>query len=1247
MGGSEEGLVASYSFDTDSAPHIADDATGQYPLIMGGCAPCADDYKGYAFDGKQSVGRVCLPSAKDKDAEYYQGNLVFGGAHCYNSTTSSMPDAYPSRVLSGAPVVGILQNLSVPSGEKADLMLYGMRREGGEALRFSVRLLGGRHTQYGGNNHHATLSYSDETGAVVVLFNGSNELTSSAADTHTLPASVRSLQFQSFGGAGGSHYLSFEYWANDGTLASNTVPVQIHLVCALGETMNQATSQCEQCSDVGGGCEACSQELYAKSIGKFGCEKCQLGKYRETNTHGDVCVCGSCNACAVGYFADEVGLVQCKACPRGYYQRNDEGSSCLEVLAGYEALERGTSVPTLCAGGKYWDERVASARVEGDVQSSCVDCAVGQYQNEPGQRDCNKCKSDEWLNSTDLAHATCRSCPETGAICNGTSLTYTGGVWHEPTELPGCPVLAGQRSNTASCEELRVYHCVTSGCPSEGQTVMQCKKGYEGMLCAVCSSGYSKKLRECKECNSRDLLGASLLLMGLLLAAMLLLAVAWRHHHLLESLNVFAYIKILVSFVTVASTLDTQFDVPWPPALVEAYEALGVLCMDLGRFSRLFCLVDLSFFGSLCAQVLLFLVILLAILVHYKLLLHRSEDESEHAHLQSRHAAVAVYFLIFSYPQMAKSLVHAFECHDVYGIAYLREDYRIQCYTGKWIEVALFAGFFIATYVIGFPLWMHHLLYGYATEQQDARDGEELLVEAPPRLLGFLLHDYRCETSTTVCCWEIVEITRRLVLSVVGAFFIDKSAVCICVAFLLALFFFTLHLLYLPYRNATLNRLQFVNLLVLLLLYFGGLLFKVQAVEGQEKEDLGALLLLLGCFAILVVLITLVYTFVVGRRQLKAVLHAFAIQFEGHILAQEGVACVASFPGKFELLWQECVRQGNADDLSVACVFLPNHTPKFGQHAIDPDTGRCYCYSVYGEQKVWGCLWFEVWCGLVRKAYYQYHQRIRVFFFPDQKGQGMVDWCDCAKASVLRDGVLRNWPKDEAGWPKSLPPDEEAKYLASLSPQHRHCVVGLGGSQKAEVAWLAKEGIPFEQCDVMDFAKEQVDGSSSLQNFYTNRMHADTASDGHPHPHLHAGDSYMREPTCRRLNCSTSSLSPASSRGSRKPSGQKASNASPRLKPRTCSNSPMDLLESDERHNSRGASSKGVRRKTRRTTSSKASLSNEARQQASPALSGVKEAEQDEAAHAAWRGGKLGGAATASTTDNPLVHRVSLKQQEI
>jgi hypothetical protein len=98
-----------------------------------------------------------------------------------------------------------------------------------------------------------------------------------------------------------------------------------------------------------------------------------------------------------------------------------------------------------------------------------------------------------------------------------------------------------------------------------------------------------------------------------------------------------------------------------------------------------------------------------------------------------------------------------------------------------------------------------------------------------------------------------------------------------------------------------------------------------------------------------------------------------------------------------------------------------------------------------------------------------YKQTLIVYYFPDQVGQGKIKWEDAATHALLRDKVLGDWPKDEAGWPKTLSTEDEEVYVRGLVAEERHAVSGLGGSQKAEVAWLDHHNIPYKEVDVLDF----------------------------------------------------------------------------------------------------------------------------------------------------------------------------------
>jgi len=144
--------------------------------------------------------------------------------------------------------------------------------------------------------------------------------------------------------------------------------------------------------------------------------------------------------------------------------------------------------------------------------------------------------------------------------------------------------------------------------------------------------------------------------------------------------------------------------------------------------------------------------------------------------------------------------------------------------------------------------------------------------------------------------------------------------------------------------------------------------------------------------------------------------------------------CVVSFPGKYVDMWNLLVRSCKDRTLSSACVFLPKEDPKkrFGEHAADPEgRGRCYCHALYGGVKPWGCEWFKDWRANVEDAV-RLELELVVVYFPGKVGQGIVPWEDLAR-------------EGENLWKRPG---------------------GLGGSQKGEVAFLAKKGWHFRGVDV-------------------------------------------------------------------------------------------------------------------------------------------------------------------------------------
>ena len=114
-----------------------------------------------------------------------------------------------------------------------------------------------------------------------------------------------------------------------------------------------------------------------------------------------------------------------------------------------------------------------------------------------------------------------------------------------------------------------------------------------------------------------------------------------------------------------------------------------------------------------------------------------------------------------------------------------------------------------------------------------------------------------------------------------------------------------------------------------------------------------------------------------------------------------------------------------------------------------------------------------------------------VCYFEGEVGQGKVKWEEVAAQSQLRDAVLAKKEAAEKAASGALPLgrlQQQAAFVASLTAEERHCLVGLGGSQKAEVAWLDKMGYQYEEWDVARCSSRRRGSSSSSSSITSSRL---------------------------------------------------------------------------------------------------------------------------------------------------------------
>jgi hypothetical protein len=363
----------------------------------------------------------------------------------------------------------------------------------------------------------------------------------------------------------------------------------------------------------------CGSGSYVKNVSEVlaegRCAKCPPGSTQRWSETFRLDQVGSevhplnCFDCAVGKYQAEEGQIQCIDCPEGRFGNTTGGTtgSCTAVCPEGFYCSQSAEHPQPCPTGTVCPEGVAvpmpllpglSYRFERNETSGmlmieqadcpkgkfravdansiaaestdssqsihtagvpCVECPYGQYSDRVGAPYCLECKNNEYLHSAVAEMRTmpdylvgmteaCIPCPNRLATCNGIEMGYRGHMWHAPTPLERHPTNA-----------TIAYTCALDGCPDRGEREMKCKEGYEGVLCATCSASYFKKISECVLCEEPDYPKTIVFCAVLLLLFPFVLWKLYRHRHVFEGTSAFTQMKIIISFTTILTTLNTQF----------------------------------------------------------------------------------------------------------------------------------------------------------------------------------------------------------------------------------------------------------------------------------------------------------------------------------------------------------------------------------------------------------------------------------------------------------------------------------------------------------------------------------------------------------------------------------------------------------------------------------------------------------------------------------------------------------------
>ena len=170
--------------------------------------------------------------------------------------------------------------------------------------------------------------------------------------------------------------------------------------CAEGEKYDSSQAVGEQCiscvdgqTSLGGSdvdCDPCLNGEYSNAGTSFVCTPCPVGSYSASPT-------GSCDACAAGTYQPLTGQTSqssCTDCAAGNFSSSTGSESCDVCAAGTYQDQVGQSSCKDCAAGTYQPLTGQTS------QSSCTDCALGKYQPLTGQDSCTDCAPGNFSSST-------------------------------------------------------------------------------------------------------------------------------------------------------------------------------------------------------------------------------------------------------------------------------------------------------------------------------------------------------------------------------------------------------------------------------------------------------------------------------------------------------------------------------------------------------------------------------------------------------------------------------------------------------------------------------------------------------------------------------------------------------------------------------------------------------------------------------------------------------------------------------
>ncbi|XP_078376623.1 uncharacterized protein LOC144659964 [Oculina patagonica] len=405
-------------------------------------------------------------------------------------------------------------------------------------------------------------------------------------------------------------------------------------------------------------------------------------------------------------------------------------------------------------------------------------------------------------------------------------------------------------------------------CPREesckGGLDSPCETGYEGPLCAVCSSGYYKQLQACNQCPSKRWIVGQL---SIVVAAVLIIGAALTSMNKRQNkrgknrplIDMFlSKMKIVIGFYQVTYGLLQTFSyIKWPGSLEAIGKYSEILQMDVLQIAPINCLFSkfrVDAFGNLLAMMSINATLIGSSVIAYavqKVIIFRSQgvqNEDKTSKISRTKEIVLRNLFFFLYVTYLGTCVKTANvlplacqtlCQDKkenYCDNYMKADYSIQCQGTKYNHWLILA-YVSAAYIVALPTFSFIALWRQRRELLVAADANAFQTAGfgMAMILGlrFLFENY----NHLSWYWELVEMSRKVILTSGLILVGQESRSYIGLTWAIAGMYGVLFSWIKPIKDVTENRLMTVSLAVTVVNLGVGAVSRIPAENISASVD--------------------------------------------------------------------------------------------------------------------------------------------------------------------------------------------------------------------------------------------------------------------------------------------------------------------------------------------------------------------------------------------------------------------------